>query len=328
MPETIDEDQPEKRKLPRPGAWDLDASAAEIAAGQFGAVSRRQAFDAGLTRNQVAQRLTSGRWRCAVPGVYIVAGVPGSWEQDAMVALLASPAGSVLSHVTGAAVYDLCDPSPIPHLTVPGRASGRFRHAVVHRTRQGMDPRDVQRVGPFTSTTPARTIVDCAAVVGYKTLCEMLDRALCRGLASAEAVRTAAGRASTAKGRKGQANLEQSLEVWVQGPRPHSVREMETVRLVTSWGLPMPERQMVIRDEWGRFLAQVDLGWRQERIALEYDGAEFHTPRTAAADARRQGRIEAQGYRVVRVRKEDMRPPAAALRARLTPLFSGGRAAA
>ncbi len=321
-----DDERPGRR--PRPRAWDPDAEVAGVAGGQHGAVSRRQVVAGGLTPDQITQRLQSGRWRCPIPGVYVVAGAPASWEQDAMVALLASPDGSVLSHLTAAAIYELGDPSPVPHLTVAKSASGRFRNAVVHRSRQALDPRDRTQVGPFLCTTPARTLVDCAALVGYQALCEMLDRALCRGLASADAVRAAAARASAAKGRKGQANLKRALEVWVPGPRPHSVREMEMVRLVTSWGLPMPERQMVIRDERGRFVAQVDLGWRQERIALEYDGAEFHTPRTAAADRRRQGRVEAQGYRVIRVRKEDVRPPAAALRARLTALVTGRRAAA
>jgi hypothetical protein len=320
------DERPKRR--PRPRAWDPDAEVALVAARQYGAVSRRQALAAGLTPNQIAQRLKSGRWRCPIPGVYVVAGVPASWEQDAMVALLASPDGSVLSHLTAAAVHELGEPSPVPHLTVPRSASGRFRNAVVHRPRHALDPRDRGQLGPLMCTTPARTLVDCATLIGYQALCEMLDRALCRGLASADAVRAAAARTSSSKGRKGQAKLERVLEVWVPGPRPHSVREMETVRLVTSWGLPMPERQMVIRDERGRFVAQVDLGWRQERIALEYDGAEFHTPRTAAADARRQGRIEAQGYCVLRVRKEDVRPPADVLRARLTALFPGRRAAA
>ncbi len=321
-----DDEQPMRR--PRPRAWDADAEVARLAARQLGAVSRRQALAAGLTPNQIAERLKSGRWRCPIHGVYVVAGVPASWEQDAMVALLASPDGSVLSHLTAAAVFELGDPSPVPHLTVAWSASGRFRNAVVHRSRHPLDPRDRSQLGPLLCTTPARTLVDCAGLVGYQALCEMLDRALCRGLASADAVRAAAARVSSSKGRKGQAKLERALEVWVPGPRPHSVREMEMVRLVTSWGLPMPERQMVIRDARGRFVAQVDLGWRQERVALEYDGAEFHTPRTAAADARRQSRVEAQGYRVVRVRKDDVRPPADTLRGRLTALFPGHRAAA
>ncbi|MGH9041220.1 MAG: DUF559 domain-containing protein [Acidimicrobiia bacterium] len=308
---------------PRPRAWDVDAEVAAIAATQFGAISRRQALYAGLTANQIAYRVQCGRWRCPIPGVYILAGVPESPEQNAMVALLASPDGSVLSHLSAAAVYELGAPPPVPHLIVPWTASGRFRNAVVHRSRQPLDPRDRRQLGPFLCTSPARTLVDCAALVGYEAFCEMLDRALCRGLATADSVRAAAGRASAAKGRKGQFTLERALEVWVPGPRPHSVREMEMVRLLTRWGLPMPERQMVIRDERGRFIAKVDLGWRRERIAFEYDGAEFHTPRTAAADARRQGRIEAQGYRVIRVRKEDV----GALRARLTALFTTHRAA-
>lgn len=148
-----------------------------MAARQLGAVSRRQAVAGGLTPDQITQRLKSGRCRCPVPGVYVVAGVPASWEQDAKVAHLASPEGSVLSHLTAAAIYELGDPSPVPHLTVAKSASGRFHNAVVHRSRQALDPRDRTQVGPFLCTTPARTLVDCAALVGYQALCEMLRAA-------------------------------------------------------------------------------------------------------------------------------------------------------
>ncbi|MGH9042727.1 MAG: type IV toxin-antitoxin system AbiEi family antitoxin domain-containing protein [Acidimicrobiia bacterium] len=298
-----------------------------LAAHQCGAISRRQAIAAGLTSKQVRARVESGRWRRVLPGVYVIAGAPSSWEQDAMVPLLAGPAGTVLSHLTAAAMVGLCDPPPIPHVTVPRLASGRFGNAIVHRPKAPLEPLDRQDVGPFPCTTPARTLVDCAALLGDDDYCGLLDTALCRGLASAAEVRAAATRAARAPGRDGLPRLEQALQVWAPGPAPGSPAEMRLARLIVGWGLPCPERQVEIRDERGGFVARCDLGWREQKVVLEYDGAEWHGPRRAPLDATRQRRIEALGWRVIRVRKTDVKPPARALRAELLAVFADPRAA-
>ncbi|MGH9003606.1 MAG: type IV toxin-antitoxin system AbiEi family antitoxin domain-containing protein, partial [Acidimicrobiia bacterium] len=66
-----------------------DHAADRLAASQCGVISRRQARAAKLTSKQIRTRVASGRWRQVLPGVYAVAGAPTSWEQDAMVAVLA-----------------------------------------------------------------------------------------------------------------------------------------------------------------------------------------------------------------------------------------------
>lgn len=304
-----------------------DQRADAIASVQFGAISRAQAIGAGLTLKQIRGRIASGRWRCVVPGVYAIAGAPASSDQDAMVALLAGPEGTVLSHLSAAALCGLCDPPPVPHVTVPPGASGRFRHAIVHRPRTPLDRRDRRDVGPFRCTTPARTLVDCAGLLDEDAFCGLLDSTLCRGLASADAVRAAAERVERAPGRQGLPLVERALQVWSPGPAPGSPAEMRLLRLIVSWGLPCPERQIEIRDEKGRFVARCDLGWRDLKVVLEYDGEEWHGPRRAPLDAARQRRIEALGWRVIRIRKVDVRRPARELRAELLALFADPRAA-
>lgn len=300
-----------------------DQSADRLASRQYGAISRSQALTAGLTPKQVRDRVESGRWRRVLSGVYVIAGAPPSWEQNAMGALLAAPEGSALSHLTAAALVGVSEPPPLPHLTVPRTASGRFGNAVVHRPRTPLDRRDRRQMGPFVCTTPARTLVDCAALLGQEAFCGMVDTALCCGLASADAVRAAVVRT----GRQCYRLVEAALEVWVPGPVPGSPAEMRLARLVVSWGFPVPERQIEIRDEKGRFVARCDLGWHRLKAVLEYDGAEWHGPRRAPLDAARQRRIEALGWRVIRVRSVDLRPPARALQAELMALFAGPAAA-
>jgi hypothetical protein len=304
-----------------------DEQADELASRQWGAIARRQALRLGLTEKQIDTRLSLRRWRVAVRGVYVMAGAPETWEQHVMVACLAGPEGTAASHLTAAALLGLGNPPPVPHVLVPKSASGRFGNSLVHRTRMALDPRDLRFVGPLRCTTPARTLVDCAELLDYDALCELLDTALCRELASPAAVRAVLGRAARAPGRKGMPLIQRALEVWESGPRPGSPAEMRLLRLLVRWGFPTPERQIEVRDGKGRLVGRVDLGWRALKIGLEYDGSEFHGPRRSDHDAQRQKLIEALGWRLERVRKADVRPPATELRIRLDALFQGRQAA-
>jgi hypothetical protein len=304
-----------------------DQRADRLASRQHAAISRHQALDAGLTDNQIDGRLASERWLAIVRGVFVVTGAPRAWQQDAMVACLAGPKGTVASHETAAALFGLADPPAAPQVTVPRWASGRFDLAEVHRSRLPLDRRDVCTAKSVPCTTPARTLVDCAALFEYEQLCELVDTALCRRLTRVTAVRATMARSARAHGRKGLPLLERALEVWDSGPRPGSPAEMKLLRLLENWGFPRPVRQFVIRDERGRFVGRIDLSWPERRRGFEYDGQEFHGPRRKPADAARQQRMEALGWTIERVGKYDLRPPAAELWARVTALFATPAAA-
>ena len=73
---------------------------------------------------------------------------------------------------------------------------------------------------------------------------------------------------------------------------------------------------MEVRDSQGRFVARVDLGYRDRAVALEYYGERHDGPRAAEADGRRLDRIEAAGVTVIVVGKDNLRSPE--LRGRLT----------
>jgi hypothetical protein len=226
-------------------------------------------------------------------GVYVVAGAPSTWQQQLTVAMLAAPSGSVASYLSAAALFGLADPPDVPHITVPRGLSGRLGGCVVHWAR--LDPADVCFVGGIPCTRSARTVVDCAGLLDYEALCEMVDRALCR--------RKVASRAM-------------------------SEAEMRLIRRLVEWGFPMPERQIKIFDYDGHLVGKVDCGWRDVRFGFEYEGGEYHGPRRWGADDRREDRIEALGWRIEPVDKFDLRPSSTRLRALLAPLFAAAREAA
>ncbi|MGH8990583.1 MAG: type IV toxin-antitoxin system AbiEi family antitoxin domain-containing protein [Acidimicrobiia bacterium] len=296
-----------------------DERADEIAAQQHGVISRRQASDVGLTRHQIERRLASGRWRRAARAVFVVAAVPETWMQRVMVICLAGPPGTVASHLTAAALSGLVEPPQVPHVTVVSGATNRLVGAVVHRVRQPIDARDLSIVDGVPSTSVARTLVDCAGVLAYDSLCELIDVALIRRVTTASDLRAAVTRVARAPGRKGVPLIDQALQVWSSGRRPDSPPEIKLQRLMLSWGFPAPVRQHPVFDTGGRFVAKADLAVPGIKLILEYDGQEFHGPRRKDADGARQARLQALGWTVVRVTRNDLRHPAR-LQARLQAL--------
>ena len=42
-------------------------------------------------------------------------------------------------------------------------------------------------------------------------------------------------------------------------------------------GLPRPDPQIEVLDDWGRVLARIDMGWPQVKVGIEYDGSQHWT---------------------------------------------------
>ena len=294
-----------------------DARAAGLAEGQCGAIGYRQLVAAGLSGPQIRRRRSSGRLlRTAARAVYRVAGAPTGWMQDAWVALLAGPPGTVISHTSAAALHGFGDPPAIPHVTVRRTASGRIAGAVVHHGSLVSADRCI--VDGLAATGVDRTIVDCAAVLGQDALDKLTDAAIGRGRTRMESIRRAWDRAGPVEGGR---LLTEALAPYAGGAPPGSVKAAHALRLFRRWGLPAPECEYVVRDRHGRRVGRIDFVWRPWRFGLEYDGDEFHPPRQWEADDRRQEAIEALGIRLVRADRFDLRPSSTRLRDLLTKVL-------
>jgi very-short-patch-repair endonuclease len=256
------------------------------------------------------------------PGVFRIAGCPVTWQQRALAACLAGAGCAVVSHLTAAAVFGLGVAPLLPHVTVPVGASARSRLARVHRA--PLDARDLTHLMGMPVTTASRTIVDVAMLLPRQAFFDLVDTALQRRLATRDGVLSVGDRLATDRGRRGRAALllDDALSVWTPGPAPDSPAEMRMIRRLVEWGFRMPERQHVVRDANRRFVARIDLAWPDSKIGLEYDGVEAHGPRRVESDDRRQARLEALGWHIVRAEKADVRPGARRLRAELERAFA------
>lgn len=218
--------------------------------------------------------------------------------------LLTAPEGAVLSHTTAAALWGIEIPlQPADDrridLIVPAasRAESR-RDRRVHRIPLADD--DVTRIGPFPVTVQDRTWRDLAARLQPSALLAVTDQLLGRGC-SVEDLR--ARLASRPAGR-GSARARAVLPLADQ--RAESPMESVLRWVVHAAGLPAPELQYVIRDGGGAFLGRADLAWPDHRVLVEFDG-DLHRQRDVFVnDLRRQNRLVAAGWTVLRFTSADV----------------------
>jgi len=95
-----------------------------------------------------------------------------------------------------------------------------------------------------------------------------------------------------------------------------SPRETWVRLLLLRAGFPAPVTQLEVVDERGRFVARLDMGWPELKVAVEYDGDQHRTDRAQyVRDVRRLELLARLGWIIVRVVKED-RPTDIATRVR------------
>jgi hypothetical protein len=287
-------------------------------------VTRLVALQAGMSDRQIEGRVRTGRWERLAPGVYRIAGSPDTDAARAYAAVLAAGDDAVASSLTSLALVGLC-PMPDP-LTIcsPPTGSARSRLAVVRRS--PLQSADRARVGPIPCTTPARALLEAAAVVSVEQLQELLDDAIDRRIVTVSGVIAAIRRSATGKGRAGSLRLRHALQPWLEGIRPGSPAEVRLLRRIDDWGLPAPVRQYEVELPSG--LVRLDLAWPSQLAGIEYDGERWHNPRRLSADVEREEQLRALGWWIGRADRHDLAPSSTRLRDELVQRVVRSRPAA
>lgn len=216
-----------------------------------------------------------------------------------MTAVLAAGPGSAASHATAGALWriDGCQPGPA-HITTPRNRHVDLGGIRVFRKRDLSDV-DVTRVDGIPTTTPARTLIDLAALLGFDDLQEAVDSAIRDGLISKSRLWWRWG-SLRRRGRNGIARMGQVLESIDGEPVPRSVLERRFLRAVADLPLPKITRQHVIKRPDGRHVATVDFAAAPLKIAIEVTGHGTHSTRAERrADAVRRNELAAMGWTVI-----------------------------
>lgn len=218
--------------------------------------------------------------------------------------LLTAPDGAVVSHRTAAALWDL----EIPLVAADARVdllvptSSRARNRTdrrLHRTRLANADRDRRWGIPLTS--PARTWRDLAGVLPIAALLAVTDQLLAAWCSPAELAAQLAARPNGRGAARARAVLP------IADRRAESPMESVLRWLLHAAGLPPPEVQLKIHDTAGRFLGRADLAWPDRRLLIEFDGDHHRRRDVFVVDTRRQNRLVADGWTVLRFTSADIR---------------------
>jgi REase_MTES_1575 len=164
-------------------------------------------------------------------------------------------------------------------------------------------PGETTQVVGVPVTSPARTAFDLGRHAGPASAVIAID-----SLAKATALTVDdVGRLIDAhRGVRGIKQLRQVLGLVDAGAE--SPQETKTRLAIIAAGLPKPQTQIVVRNEWGAVLARIDMGWERWRVGVEYDGAQHWTdPRIRANDIDRTAELERRGWRIIRVSADLLR---------------------
>lgn len=274
-----------------------DHMIAELAADQRGLVTRAQLLQRGITAATVAARVRAERFRVVHRGVYLVGPVTVP-QAKPMAAVLACGAGAALSHISAAESWRQLPvkanggaSAPID-VAVSGRDCGHRPGIRIHRVAL-LEAADVTALEGIPITTPLRTLIDLASVVGGRELEQAIARAERNGQVDRDELRAAV---ATRPGRSGN-RLLRCLPGQGDGPAfTRSEAEDRLFALVRKVGLPIPATNVSLRSY------EVDFLWRRERLVVEVDGFAFHSSRRRFENDRsRDAALTARGFRVMRV---------------------------
>jgi len=272
----------------------VEEAISRAAARQHGVISRAQVRAAGLSDGAITARVARGALHRVHRGVYAVGhpvlGARGRW----MAAVLAAGPGAVLSHASAAALWELRPSAArLVDVTRPG-AGGRRRRPGLrsHRARR-LPPSEVTVHDGIPVTTPARTILDLAAVLGRRPLERLLDQAENTRLTHVAAL-DALARAHA--GHHGAGKLLAALARHTPGTTlTRSELEERFLALCDQAGL---ERPRVNHDVEGR---ERDFVFPRHRLVIETDSWRHHRSREAfEEDRRRDAMLARAGYRTLR----------------------------
>jgi Protein of unknown function (DUF559) len=164
-----------------------------------------------------------------------------------------------------------------------------------HRDR--IDDDEIVLLAGMPVTSPARTALDLgcwyptmSAVAGI----DALARATHVDAADIELL------ASRYPGRRGVARARQAIDLFDAGAQ--SPKESWLRVVLVQAGLPRPQTQIPVRDEFGTAFAYLDMGWEDIKVAVEYDGDQHRSDRRQYSwDVRRSEMLQRLGWIVIRV---------------------------
>lgn len=263
----------------------------------------------GITRHRLRCAVREGVVRRIVTGVYVRADRPDSHAvRCAAVARVVSPASVVCDRTAawlhGIDVFGLGDQEVLPPVeTCVIRGHARSQRFGVDGRSRDLAPRDLMKLDGLLVTTPLRTALDLACGLGRRRALAALDQFMrIHGITTEQMQREVI----RYRGRRGVVQLRELIPL--ADVRAESVRESWLRLDIIDAGFPPPELQVWVEDEYGVKVYRLDLAYPLHRIAIEYDGADYHLrdEDQRRRDAERRRWLRQHGWTVIVVDKHGL----------------------
>jgi very-short-patch-repair endonuclease len=255
----------------------------------------------GMSEAGIDRAVAAGRLHRIFRGVFSVGRSNINERGRLRAATLACGEGAFISHRSAAALLGLLDQGPTVVDVIAPPSRGRKIDGIrFHRVRP---PRldEIGAVDGIPCTSPARTLVDLAGIVGDWTLRSAFERAAQRQLLDITAIE-----ASMDPGRRGVRSLRALVEEWRRAApvakkgRLKSPLEAKVLPLLLrrSLSAPLLNAPVHIAEGW----IEVDFLWPEQRFVVEADSRDFHGTAVAfERDRWRDRELMRAGYATLRV---------------------------
>jgi hypothetical protein len=255
-----------------------------------------------LTAKAMPERAMRQLYEPVYPGVYVPWGIDLTAGQRARAAWLWSRRRAVVAGNSAAALLGAKWVSPLVDAELVHDNRKPPPRIVVHT--DTLAPQEVLAVDGIAVTSPARTAFD----TGRRTPSRLRAVQRLDALTNATDVKLTDVDAVIADhpGARGLLRLRRVLPLVDGGAE--SPQETRTRLVLIDAGLPRPETQIVVFDDYGEFVARVDMGYRELRVGVEYDGPQHWTdPEIRARDIDRSAALLDLGWTIIRVSSELLR---------------------
>jgi very-short-patch-repair endonuclease len=285
---------------------DIDVAIAALAARRAGAFSLAEVGDLGGDRWLARRRVEAGRWQPRPGGTFVLAGHPPSLAQARHLALLAAGPAAALSHECAAELHRL-DGIRRGLVVVTLPHTRRLLHlpdVAIHRIDDLVDL-DVTVVDGARTTTPTRTVIDLAAVVGDVRLQRAIESAIV-GRQTRFTDLAATLRRVRRQGKTGVTRLVRVLDRLDGEAPPASELERHLTKVMRRAGL-RGVRQYPLPWDAEPIDGCVDVAVEASRLIVESDGRSWHARLDAMAKDRRRDRMALRaGWETLRFVHKDL----------------------
>ena len=228
--------------------------------------------------------------RAEYPAVWVPRGVDLTLEQRARAAWLWSGRAGVLSGVCASALLgakwvDADVPLELVH------TNRRPPNGIIVHT-DTLRAGEVRCVGGLPSTTPARTAFDLGRRRTVDDGVQRIDALMNATGLEVDAVVAVMDSHPRVRGLR---RLRETLEL-VDGGAESPYESMTRLLLIRA-GFPRPETQIKVFDSYGGVFARIDMGWREYRVGVDFEGAHHWTePRQRSWDIERFAELPRLGW--------------------------------